>query len=123
MIDSESERVPHKLKCTVFSVDSCLISWTSVQKKIYLFTVQSVRIFKFFYYVFPLQRISSDLERHGGGHRVIEESGTITLSTGLGDNINLNLMAGLSDDEEEHKVSFLSLFLKPDGCYETRWKF
>lgn len=45
--------------------------------------------------------MSSDQELFGG---VINESGTITLSTGLGDNINLNFMADLSDDEERHEV-------------------
>lgn len=46
----------------------------------------------------PSGKLSSDKDKHGGGIR--EESGTITLSTGLGDNINLNFMTGLSDDEE-----------------------
>jgi len=44
------------------------------------------------------QRSSSDQEKLGRG--VNDASGTLTLSTGLGDNINLNFMSGLSDDEE-----------------------
>lgn len=45
----------------------------------------------------PGQR-SSDQEKLRRG--VNDASGTLTLSTGLGDNINLNFMSGLSDDEE-----------------------
>ena len=40
----------------------------------------------------------SDQEKLSRG--VNDASGTLTLSTGLGDNINLNFMTGLSDDEE-----------------------
>ncbi|PFX32468.1 Centrosomal protein of 164 kDa [Stylophora pistillata] len=42
---------------------------------------------------------STDQEKFGRG--VGDGSGTITLSTGLGDNINLNFMNDLSEDEEE----------------------
>ena len=49
-----------------------------------------------------LQRLSSDKDRFGRG--INEGSGTITLSTGLGDNINLNFMTGFSDDEEGQEV-------------------
>ena len=45
-----------------------------------------------------MKQRSSDQEKLGQG--VNDESGTLTLSTGLGDNINLNFMSGLSDDEE-----------------------
>ena len=44
------------------------------------------------------QRSSSEQEKLG--HGINDASGTLTLSTGLGDNINLNFMSGLSDDEE-----------------------
>lgn len=44
------------------------------------------------------QKLSSDKDKHGGG--IKEERGTITLSSGLADNSNLNFMTGLSDDEE-----------------------
>lgn len=45
-----------------------------------------------------MKQHSSDQEKLSRG--VNDASGTLTLSTGLGDNINLNFMAGLSDDEE-----------------------
>lgn len=48
-------------------------------------------------FMYNPQKLSSDKDKHGGG--IKEESGTITLSTGLGDNIN-HFMTGLSDDEE-----------------------
>ena len=35
-------------------------------------------------------------------------TGSLTLSTGLGENINLNLMADLSEDEEV-RISFVGL--------------
>ena len=50
---------------------------------------------------FP-QRLSLDKEKVGGG--INDRSGTVTLSTGLGDNVNLNFMADLSDDDEGHEV-------------------
>ncbi|XP_022779198.1 centrosomal protein of 164 kDa-like isoform X2 [Stylophora pistillata] len=46
-----------------------------------------------------LGKQSTDQEKFGRG--VGDGSGTITLSTGLGDNINLNFMNDLSEDEEE----------------------
>lgn len=52
----------------------------------------------------PPERLSSDKDRFGRG--INEGSGTITLSTGLGDNINLNFMTGLSDDEEGQESDF-----------------
>lgn len=45
-----------------------------------------------------MKQHSSDQEKLSRG--VNDASGTLTLSTGLGDNINLNFMTGLSDDEE-----------------------
>lgn len=48
------------------------------------------------------------------GHGVNDASGTITLSTGLGDNINLNFMTGLSDDEEG-QVFILTVSLAPSS--------
>lgn len=60
------------------------------------------------YTCFVQQRFSSDQERLGGG--INEASGTITLSTGLGDNINLNLMADLSDDDEGHEVGLVQIY-------------
>lgn len=50
-----------------------------------------------------MKRWSSDKERFGGG--LNDATGTITLSTGLGENINLNLMPDFSDDDEKgHEV-------------------
>ena len=57
---------------------------------------------------FFLQRLSLDKEKVGGG--INDGSGTITLSTGLGDNINLNFMADLSDDDEGHEVSLRNVY-------------
>ena len=48
--------------------------------------------------VCSMKQRSSDQEKLSRG--VNDASGTLTLSTGLGDNINLNFMTGLSDDEE-----------------------
>ena len=48
--------------------------------------------------VYSMKQHSSDQEKLSRG--VNDASGTLTLSTGLGDNINLNFMTGLSDDEE-----------------------
>lgn len=67
------------------------------------------------YTCFVQQRFSSDQERLGGG--INEASGTITLSTGLGDNINLNLMADLSDDDEGHEVGLVQL------CVLRHWSY
>ena len=47
---------------------------------------------------YSTKKLSLDQEKFGRG--VNDASGTITLSTGLGDNINLNFMTDLSDDEE-----------------------
>ena len=44
------------------------------------------------------KKLFTDQEKVGRG--VNDASGSITLSTGLGDNINLNFMPDLSDDEE-----------------------
>lgn len=50
-----------------------------------------------------MKRWSSDKERFGGG--LNDATGTITLSSGLGDNINLNFMPDFSDDDEKgHEV-------------------
>jgi len=49
-------------------------------------------------------KFSFDHEHFGGG--INDASGTITLSTRLGDNINLNFMADLSGDEEGHESDF-----------------
>lgn len=46
-----------------------------------------------------MKRWSSDKERVGGG--LNGATGTITLSTGLGDNINLNFLSDFSDDDEK----------------------
>lgn len=51
-----------------------------------------------------MKQRSSDQEKLRRG--VNDASGTLTLSTGLGDNINLNFMSGLSDDEEGQVIKY-----------------
>ena len=52
----------------------------------------------FLFFFCSIKQRSSDQEKFGQG--VNDASGTLTLSTGLGDNVNLNFMSGLSDDED-----------------------
>lgn len=66
-----------------------------VNRMLHVVLLSLIRLSSF---ICSIKQRSLDQEKLSRG--VNDASGTLTLSTGLGDNINLNFMSGLSDDED-----------------------
>ena len=66
--------------------------------------------------------LQSSLEQERLGGAVENGSGTVTLNTGLGDNVNLNLMPDISDDDDGQVQSKIREFSFKRNCVMRRWK-